>query len=153
MRPPRAALQSSTMRVFISHSESERKIANGIREALIAQGFEVWNPDREILPGDNWLLETGRALERADAVVFLLSPQSAESPFARHELEYVTSRPKYEGKLIPVRVGSSKSLPWILKNMSVIDGAGDAKATAAQIARRLRTASRRTTKRTAARRH
>ena len=139
------------MRIFISHSESEKKIADGIRQALAERGFEVWNPDH-ILPGDNWLLEAGHALERADAVVFLFSPNSVDSPFTRRELQYVISQAKYEGRLIPVRVGTAVAeLPWILRSMPVVDATGDSKETAEAIAERLEPSTRRPAKRRVAR--
>ena len=144
------------MRVFISHSHNEEDnlLAKGISEALAEQGFEVFNPEREILPGDNWLLAAGRALERADAVVVIVSPQWLESPWLRSELQYVTSHEKYEDRLIPVRVGIPlEELPWLLRSMPVVDASGF-KHTAEQIAHRLKdSTSMRAAKTTASRRH
>lgn len=131
-----------TMRVFISHAHEDQNAASRIRAVLTEKGFDVWDPDRQILPGSNWLVETGQALEKADAVVFLLSPDSSRSAL-RYEVEYVISRPKYENRVIPVRLShEGGKFPWILDKMSVIDASNEAPEKVAQsIATRLKSAT------------
>jgi TIR domain. len=136
------------MRVFISHTVSDDKFAGQLRDVLTREGFEVWDPDRNLLPGDNWLVETGRALERADAVVFLLSDSALESPFAKREIQYVIGHPKFEDHVVTVRLGKAtpSKIPWILRKLSVIDATpADPDKTAREVALRLRPTSRRKT--------
>jgi hypothetical protein len=126
------------MRVFISHSSQDQETADRFRTLLTQKGFEVWDPDRQLLPGSNWLIETGRALENADAVVFLLSPDSSRSAL-RYEVEYVIGRPKYENRVIPVRLSrEGGKFPWILSKLSVIDASNESpEKVAERIATRL----------------
>ncbi len=128
------------MRVFISHSAKDTAAASRIRAALSGKGFKVWDPERQILPGSNWLTETGRALAHSDAVVFLLSGDADHEPFARREVQYVISHPKYEDRVFPVRLGrDSGKIPWILNHMSVIDAEdNDVDRAADEIASRLK---------------
>jgi len=125
------------MRVFISHSAKDAQTASRIRAALSKKGFQVWDPDRQLLPGSNWHIETGRALEHSDAVVFLLSGDPDHELHARREVQYVISRQKFEDRVVPVRLGTAK-IPWILGRMSVIDAAdSNIDRTADEIAARL----------------
>ena len=105
------------MRVFISYVPEDEPFAAAIRERLGADGFDVWDPERKILAGENWLLKTGRALERADAVVFLLTARSADSPSVVNEVQYVLGQRKFKNHVVPVFVGDAKSAPWILRNL------------------------------------
>ena len=127
------------MRVFISHSAKDTEAANRMRTNLSDKGFKVWDPARQILPGSNWLSETGRALAHSDAVVFLWSGDPDHEPFARREVQYVISHPKYEDRVFPVRLGGK--VPWILNHMSVIDAEDhDVDRAANEIALRLKAA-------------
>jgi hypothetical protein len=138
MREVRLALQWLDMRVFISHSASENGFANAVRAALIRHGLHVWNPERELLPGDNWLLEAGRALEQADAVIFLLSADSVDSPFTQREIQYVIGQPKLEHRVFPVRVGKNiRKIPWVLRELIIEAPAADPESIAHEIANRL----------------
>jgi hypothetical protein len=140
------------MRIFISYTLGDHHFAHVMREVLVKEGFDVWDPDRDLLPGSNWLTETGRALEHADAVVLLLSDESLHSPSAKREIQYVITQPKYENRVFPVRIGrSAAKIPWILNNLSVIDApSSDSAAGAARkIATRLRPVTRPRAKRAA----
>jgi hypothetical protein len=129
------------MRVFISHSAKDTETASRIRRYLAREGFKVWDPDRQLLPGSNWLLESGRALAHSDAVVFLLSGDPLHEPFARRELQYVIAQAKYEDRVVPIRLspGTGKT-SWILRNIGVIDATHqDVDRASEEIVVRLRT--------------
>jgi hypothetical protein len=126
------------MRIFISHGASDAEFGQAIRSALAREGYSVWNPERELLPGDNWLLEAGRALERADAVVFLLSPDSIESPFAKYQFPYVIAHAKFEHRVFPVSLGTNPhKVPWVFKDLVIDARNADADHTAKEISKRL----------------
>ena len=42
------------MKVFLSHSHADAPLAARVSEALRRSGLEVWDPDLDLLPGDNW---------------------------------------------------------------------------------------------------
>lgn len=138
------------MRVFISHSASDDKFAGQVRDVLTSEGFDVWNPERDLLPGQNWLTETGRALERADAVVFLLSGDALQAPFAKREIQYVITHPKFENRVVTVRLGADMGkIPWILRNLSVINATPtDGTRAGREIALRLKPPAKRKTEAT-----
>ncbi len=55
------------MKVFLSHSHTDAPLAARVSKGLEENGLEVWNPDRDLLPGDNWAAEVARALEESPA--------------------------------------------------------------------------------------
>jgi hypothetical protein len=133
-----AALQSNAMRIFISHSASDSAFADAMCSALTREGYRVWNPERELLPGDNWLLEAGRALERADAVVLLLSPESIDSAFAKYQFQYVIAHAKFEHRVFPVILAPHHGkVPWVFKDLAIDARNTDADHAAKEIASRL----------------
>src|SRR5260370_29476748 len=124
------------MRVFVSHNERDADFARELRQEMKAAGLDVWDPDLELLPGVNWLIKTGRALERADAIVFLASAEP--SVWTRKEVEYAIGQQSYEGRVITVRLTPKARIPWILNRLVVLDGSDrDAAAMAHEISRKL----------------
>lgn len=130
------------MKVFLSHAAEDRRFARDLRGSLNELGLEVWDPTIELPHGSNWLLETGRALQRADVLVFLFSDAAARSEWARREVEYAIGQPKFEGKVVSVRLSLAAELPWILERLSVVDATdGDARMAAKKVVSALRSSS------------
>ena len=110
------------MKVFISHAHADAPLAAKLSEGLEQTGLEVWDPGRDLLPGDNWAAEVARALEESEAMVVLLTPHSINSPYVRREMEYALGAKNYSNRLIPVVVGGPESLPeqqipWIVRQL------------------------------------
>ena len=110
------------MKVFLSHAHADAPLAGRVRKALAESGFELWDPQRDILPGDNWASEVAHALEESDAMVVLLTPAAARSPYVKREIEYALGAKNYSNRLIPVVVGNRERLPadeipWIVRRM------------------------------------
>jgi hypothetical protein len=127
------------MKVFLSYSAEDEAFAAELRERLSELRIKVWDPNTELRRGSNWLLTTGLALARAEAVVFIFSRSTAHSPWARREVEYAISHSKYEGKVVSVRLSPRVEIPWILETLPVVDvKRRDAKDAAKQIVRALR---------------
>jgi hypothetical protein len=124
------------MNVFISYSHTDERWADTLREQLRHFGTElmVWDPASEIIPGENWALKYGKALEKADAVIVLLSPDSVKSDWVKHEIDYVLSSPKFRDRLIPVMVKPTKEVPWFLRTLKVIDATKNKDEVAPRIA-------------------
>ena len=107
------------MRVFLSHSESDKKMARGVAQGLIDQGLEVWFDEWELQPGGNFAKEIGKGLESSDAMVVFISPDSMQS-WQREEIQYAITTPRFEGRLIPVMVKPTPDVPWILQTLNVV---------------------------------
>ncbi len=66
--------------------------------------MDVWLPEEQLLPGDNWAAKVGSVLEDADAMVVLLSPDSMKSEWVRHDIEYALGTAQFKGRLIPAEI-------------------------------------------------
>jgi hypothetical protein len=122
--------------VFISHAEKDRAFAKSLAKALVRAGVDVWEPE-DVEPGRNWATEMGKALERADAVIVLLSPAASASESVQREIEFAISSPQFKSRLIPVLVKPTRKGPWILQELpqwlEVSDPAAAAREVMAQL--------------------
>ena len=114
------------MQVFISYSHSDSSLAARVSNALRDAGLQVWDPEVNVLPGDNWPAEVGRALEESNAMVVLLTPNSISSPHVKAEMAYALGSKSYRNRLIPVAVGGREQLPtseipWIVRKLHWVD--------------------------------
>ncbi len=113
------------MKVFISYSHKDAPLARRVADALEEAGLDIWDAEREIVPGDNWAKKVAEGLEESDAMVVLLTPEALESKVIRREIEYALGVKSFSGRLIPVFVDSpggfpEDSVPWILRHLNVI---------------------------------
>lgn len=102
--------------VFISHARGDQAYAARLREVLVRAGLRVWE-QQDVTPGDNWALEVGKALDKADAVVVLLSPDAMASDWVKREIEFSISSQRFKDRLIPVLVRPTREVPWILREL------------------------------------
>ena len=126
------------MRVYLSYDESDSKFAAELRNRLIDVGFEVWNPQTELAPGSNWLKETGRALERANAIVFVLSKRAVRSSSIQREIDHALTSKRFANRVFPVVIDDDVEVPWILRELGLIKAGGSAETVANRISRSLR---------------
>lgn len=122
------------MRVFISHAFSDRAFATSLAKRLRAKGYTPWD-DAELPSGDNWALAVGKALGAADALIVLLSPDAMKSEWVAKELEFALGNQRFEGRLIPIEIKSTRDKPWILNELQLIRAASPAEASRAAIER------------------
>jgi hypothetical protein len=128
------------MNVFLSYSDADKKWADIIRSGLTEAGFQIWNPVGDMGAGVNWHLEMGKALERSDAMIVLLSPDSVNSPSVRSEIDYALSGSQFRGRLIPVLVRPTEEVPWILQRQQFIRVTKDVNETVRNVASALKRA-------------
>jgi hypothetical protein len=125
------------MNVFISHAEKDRSFARSLAKALVRAGVQVWEPGG-VEPGKNWAIEMGKALERADAVIVLLSPAASASESVQREIEFAISSPQFKSRLIPVLVKPTRKVPWILQELPQWLEVSDPAAAARKVVEQLR---------------
>jgi hypothetical protein len=51
------------MKVFLSYADADKEFVKDLASRLSKAGYEVWDPDWEVLPGDNLPLKIGEALK------------------------------------------------------------------------------------------
>ncbi len=67
------------LRAFVSYSRSDLGEARKLRDALIAEGIDAYLDVEDIVKGEPWRERLGRLIASADALIFLLSPDSVAS--------------------------------------------------------------------------
>lgn len=72
--------------MFISYSRRDRGIVERLAAALEARGRSAWVDWADIPPTAEWMAEITAAIDAADTVVVVLSPDSVASPVCSQEL-------------------------------------------------------------------
>ena len=110
------------MKVYISHAHTDDSFVSKVEAGLEKVGLEVWNANREVLPGDNWVDKIAQALKESEAMVVLVTPDALRSNWVRWEIEYALGERGYRKRLIPVLVRKPEGdIPWILRRLPMID--------------------------------
>ncbi|MEQ9370988.1 MAG: TIR domain-containing protein [Coleofasciculus chthonoplastes F3-SA18-01] len=106
--------------VFISYADEDRATMEKIRKSLRRKSITVWTNTTDIQTGEAFEEAIKRGIEQADNVVYLLSPDSVMSDFARRELESALSLNK---RIIPVLVREipPEKVPSAVRDLHYID--------------------------------
>jgi WD40 repeat protein len=91
--------QSPKRSVFISYSRKDLEFVRRLNDSLDSGEIEAWVDWEGIPPSAEWMDEISRAIEGADAFLFVISPDSLASKVCGDELELGI---KYNKKLIPI---------------------------------------------------
>ena len=110
------------MKIFISYADQDVEVAKQLASELRNAGYEVWNPEKELLPGDDYRIEENKARKRSRAMIVLLSAASLRTDRVREDINFALGSLQFCNRLIPVQVSSvaSDSIPWILKKIKVV---------------------------------
>jgi hypothetical protein len=129
------------LRIFLSHVPSDQHWARKLSEQLEAAGFEVFDPFDGLLPGDNWSLKIGRALDTADAMIVLISPAAASSTWVQSEIQYALGSERFQDRLILVEVEPTEDFPWVLNHLPWIKLGGNLSEAGRQVSKILHTSA------------
>jgi hypothetical protein len=125
------------MRIYMSSSPRDREFVTGLASHLKKAGFKVWYDAWDVYPGDNWGLAIGKALEKSNAMVVVLSPEAVKSTSVQRDIDYALGALQFAWRLIPVELRPTKDMPWILRQMHVIRASKSPGQTARRIIERL----------------
>ena len=117
----------------MSYARSDRNQAQKIGQELRQAGSEVWDLDKEVLPGDRWVTSLQVALDSTDAVVVFISPAGMALRDVSYAIEYSLGAKHLRNRLIPVIMRPTKDAPWILGSLESVENKGPGK-TCRQIA-------------------
>jgi WD40 repeat protein len=88
--------------VFLSYARENSGAARALRQALAAMGHDVWADWTNIPDGAPWREFIREGIVSSDALVHLLTPDSAESAVCREELDIAASHNK---RIVVLRAG------------------------------------------------
>ena len=118
------------MYVFLSYDAADRATAARLAARLRRSGYNVY-------PNSDWPSNVTLAIRKADALVVLISPAAMDSPWVPQELNLAITSPKLAGRLIPVVVKPTPTMPWVLKSLAPVTLKSDVAKTARKIGTRL----------------
>jgi len=91
--------QDGMTEVFLCHAEADRAGFEQVYAALTRAGLTVWSNWHDIQTGVDFQAAINRGIETTDNIVYLLSPESTDSPWCQLEIEYAVTLNK---RIIPV---------------------------------------------------
>ncbi len=65
--------------IFISYSRYDTKFVDKLSNDLRQKGIDVWIDRENILPGEMWQKQIGIGLNKASALIFVISRYSIQS--------------------------------------------------------------------------
>ena len=106
--------------VFLSYADEDRATMEKIRNSLRRESITVWTNRTDIKTGEVFQAAIKRGIEEADNIVYLLSPEAANSTYCQEELDLALSHNK---RIIPilVREVEEKQVRSELRNLQYID--------------------------------
>jgi formylglycine-generating enzyme required for sulfatase activity len=134
------------MRVFLSYSSVDRKLAEAIQLALRAQGHTVFFDRTDLPPGEEYDTRIRRAIEKSQLFVFLITPDSLEAgSYTLTELGIAQKTWNHPaGRLLPVvlRPTPLDRIPPYLRSVTLLDPEGNVTAAVADAVHRIARARR-----------
>ncbi len=120
------------MKLFLSYPSGQRALAERLTLALEAEGHEVFMDRGALKPGESFHQRLRESILGADAMVFLVTPESVRSgSYALAELNIAQQRwRRPSGHVLPVIVSATpiSALPPYLTAVTVLEPRGDAVA-------------------------
>jgi len=91
--------QSAVGHAFISYAREDEKFANDLHAALRDRKHDAWIDRAGIPLSAEWGEEIRKAIDSADACLFIIAPDFVSSKVCRQELEHAVTRRK---RLVPI---------------------------------------------------
>ena len=119
---------SRRLNIFMCHASDDKPVVRQLHQQLQYGGFDPWLDEEDILPGQDWQLEIGKAVRAADVVLVCLSRQSVNKRgYVQKEihiaLDVADQMPQGKIFLIPVKLEDC-SVPERLRNLQWVDLTG-----------------------------
>jgi hypothetical protein len=123
---------------FISHAGADRAFVKQLARAMSARGIRSWYSEAHLLAADDWHDKIGKALNRCDWFVLVLTPASVKSKWVKRELLYALQEDQYSERIVPIlrKKCNYRSLSWTLRSFQFVDFTGGFKEGCATLFRR-----------------
>ncbi len=92
--------------IFLSHASADDNLVDPMIAAIQKAGFEVWADHLGLHPGDSWSGSIDQMLNECEAVIFALSPNSAQSKYCTAEWQKALMLKKrlYIARIAPITI-------------------------------------------------
>ena len=118
-----AGRHSKRREVFLSHSSKDRRFVAKLAAALKKHGVSYWFSVSHIAGARQWHDEIGRALQRCNWFLVVLTPDSVKSAWVKNELLFALNNERYRERIIPVLLKrcNHKRLSWTISQFQFVD--------------------------------
>lgn len=116
-----APLVARKTRVFISYSRVDAEFVGRLKEALQAKGYDAFVDTESISGGEKWKRRLDQLIRNADAMAFVVSPDSVSSPVCHWETQRAVTLGKrllpllwrpLEGRDLPTQLAERNYVPF-----------------------------------------
>jgi TIR domain-containing protein len=91
--------------VFVSHRHLDRDfVEREVTRALAESGIVTWYSAVDIRAGEDFVRSIEEGLMKCDWMIVIVSKHSATSRWVRLEISTALSDPRFENRIIPIRV-------------------------------------------------
>jgi hypothetical protein len=110
MQPSAQPVRAGTepVNVFVSHAGEDSPLAIRIAKTLEEHGYSTWYYERDTLVGESYLVQYGKAIDRADAFLLLISEHSLASTDVTREIDQAHMRGG-EPHFLPILAGITRA--------------------------------------------
>ena len=117
------------MKVFVSYAREDRKPAEAIAVRLQQEDHEVYFDRSSLRPGEGYDEALREFIDKADLLVFLISPDSImNGRYTLSELKFASQRwPNPNGRVLPVMVRKTPmdEIPSFLQAIGILEAEGN----------------------------
>lgn len=121
-----ARAKTSRKEIFLSHSSKDRDFVLRLARVLKEHKIRYWYSATHISGAKQWHDEIGRALNRCDWFLVVLTPNAVRSQWVKRELLFVLNEVRYNERIIPLlrRPCEYSRLSWTLTEFQFVDFSG-----------------------------
>jgi hypothetical protein len=109
--------------IFLSHSDKDRRFAAALVRTLQRHGLPTWYSRKNIVGAQQWHDEIGAALGRCDWFMLILSGNSVQSKWVKHELMFALNHNQYNSRIVPLLYQDCdyEALSWTLSGFQMVN--------------------------------
>ncbi len=109
--------------IFLSHAHQDRAFADRLVAVLRRHGLRVWYSRTHLVGAKRWHDEIGRALDRCDWCLVILSPEAVKSDWVSREVVYALNAERYRDRIVPLLYKRCRvrRLSWVLPEYQHVD--------------------------------
>jgi hypothetical protein len=107
------------MQIYLNYNPYDASHAAELRTLMKEEGFDVWDANLEVLPGDDWPERYEEGLRESTAMILVISPMMLKSPLFLREVGYVLRHIRFAHRFVVAftkPVEKLKDVPWVLMN-------------------------------------
>ena len=126
--------------LFLSHGTPDKEWVRALQKELEAEGLRAFLDEKDLKPGENWVISLGDALLRSRFLVLILTRETVARPWVEQEwTSYMATHGPTGGRIIPVALEHLEpaDLPPFLRPIQFLQADDrDAKRVARELAQR-----------------